>query len=301
MGAERMGTHVAGGPPPVVAGRYRLGWALGSGTSREVYAARDERTGRQVAVALIKVAGDSQARVRWEREVQAHRRLGAHPHLVEALASGEEDGRPYLVSELMEGGDLADRLARSGRPDVPAALRLALEICAGLKHAHARGVVHRDVKPDNVWLTASGTAKLGDFGLALLLDAPAPTGRIAGSVGYMPPEQALGRPVDARADLYALGATLYELLTGAPPFGRERDPGPPRRGLLGRLAHLRRMVCVTMQHLEGTAPPPSRANPAVPPALDALVARLLAKLPEDRPANAGEVRQALQAVTNTVG
>ena len=159
-------------------------------------------------------------------------------------------------------------------------LRLADELCQALDHAHRRGVIHRDLKPANVWLTEDGSARLGDFGLAVALDRSrlSVAGMMIGTVSYMPPEQALGRAPDPRSDLYALGALLYELVTGRPPF-------------LGDDA-----VAIISQHINTAPVAPAWHNPEVPRGLEALILRLLAKTPEQRPESAQAVRQALASI-----
>ena len=149
-------------------------------------------------------------------------RLGAHPHVVSVFFSKVEDGQPFIVTELMDGGDVEGLIEDADHHRVPLAdaIRIAVEVCQGLEFAHSKDVVHRDLKPGNVWLTADGTVKLGDFGLAVSLDRSRLTqaGMMVGTVSYMPPEQAIGGEVTPRSDLYSLGAMLYELVTGRPPF-----------------------------------------------------------------------------------
>src|SRR5262249_12759549 len=149
-------------------------------------------------------------------------RLGEHPHVVTVFDAGEEDGQLYIVSQLMAGGSLEDHLVRAEghRLPIEEILRIAEHVCRALEHAHRRGVVHRDVKPANVWLAGDRTAKLGDFGLATTLSRARlnSDGLVLGTVGYMAPEQAMGDAPDPRSDLYAIGAMVYELVTGRPPF-----------------------------------------------------------------------------------
>ncbi|MGH2784633.1 MAG: protein kinase domain-containing protein [Actinomycetota bacterium] len=256
---------------------------LGEGGRKRVFLARDSRLERDVALALIKTEGlDEAGLMRVRFEAQAMARLGDHPNIVTVFDIGEQDGATYLVCQYMSGGSVEDLIAASeGRGlGVKETVRLGGHVAHALDHAHARGVVHRDVKPGNVWLGEDGNARLGDFGLAVALDRSRLTaeGMMLGTVAYMPPEQALGRTPDARSDLYSLGAMLYEMLTGRTPF-------------LGDEA-----VAIISQHI-GTAPvAPSWHNSEVPPALERLVLALLAKDPDKRPATAAEVRDALTAI-----
>ena len=164
------------------------------------------------------------------------RKLGDHPHVVSVLDTGEEDGNPFIVSEYMPGGDVEGLLsAEGGRLAVERAVEIAADVCRALEHAHARGIVHRDLKPANVWLDDDGRARLGDFGLATTEGRSRVSGgTLVGTVAYLPPEQALGEASGPASDLYSLGALLYEMLTGRPPFLRRRrrrdhQPAPARR------------------------------------------------------------------------
>ena len=210
--------------------RYEVKKFLGEGGKKRVYLCHDAKLDRDVAFALIKTDGlnaEGEARIR--REAQAMGRLGDHPNIVPVYDIGEEPstgsgraGQPYLVTQLMGGGDVEALIEQAPDHRLPMedALRVADQVCQALEYAHARGIVHRDLKPGNVWLTADGTAKLGDFGLAMALDQSRLTqaGMMVGTVSYMPPEQATGGEVTARSDLYSLGAMLYELVCGRPPF-----------------------------------------------------------------------------------
>jgi len=204
-------------------GRYQVERLLGEGGKKRVYLARDTSLGRDVAVSSIKTGtfdDPDQLRVRYEAEAMGT--LGDHPNIVTVFDIGEEAGQLFMVSEYMAGGDLESKLARSesSRMSVEDALRVAGQVCRALEHAHDNGIVHRDLKPGNIWLRKDGTAALGDFGLAIAQDRTRITqeGMMVGTVAYMPPEQALGRTPDARSDLYALGVTLYEMITGRTPF-----------------------------------------------------------------------------------
>ena len=264
----------------LIAGRYRVRARLGRGATKEVYLAYDVRLDREVALAIVVGAGsDEVARARVVREAQVTGRLGDHPNVITVYDTGEIDGLPYLVLRAMGGGSLAAALDQE-RPSIATALRVGREIAAALAHAHEHGVVHRDVKPDNVWLAADGTAALGDFGIAHVAGADRLTaeGVVVGTVRYLSPEQIRGEPADAASDLYALGITLYELVTGRPPFQAD-DP-----------AH------VLAQHLTASPAPPSHHVPTIAPELEELILALLAKAPERRPPSAAAVATALAGI-----
>ena len=266
-------------------GRYQLRDFLGEGGRKRVYLAHDTRLARDVAIALIKTEGlDETGYARARREAEAMGRLGDHPHIVTIYDIGEDLGRLYIVSQYMAGGDLADLV--HSMPDRriawERAAEIAKQVCEALEYAHAHGVVHRDLKPKNVWLTADGTAKLGDFGLAVALDHSRITleGMLVGTVAYMPPEQGMGQQSDARSDLYSLGVLLYELVCGRPPF-------------IGDDA-----VAVVSQHINTAPVAPSWHDPAIPRALEELILKLLSKSPDERPRNAADVRQTLDLLSS---
>ncbi len=264
--------------------RYQMRQLIGEGAKKRVHLAYDSRLSREVALALIKTDGlDEAGRVRVRREAQAMGSLGDHPNIVTVHDIGEEGDQLYIVSQYMSGGDLEQLMVNSAEErklSSNQALSVALELCRALDHAHSRGVIHRDVKPGNVWLAADGSAKLGDFGLAVSLDRSRITqeGMMVGTVAYMAPEQALGRPPDARSDLYAIGATLYEMLTGRPPF-------------LGDDA-----VSIISQHINTPPVAPSWHNPEISQRLEALILELLEKDPERRPASARVLVERLEAL-----
>ncbi len=270
-------------PTSFAAGRYNVRSFLGEGAKKRVYLAHDTKLDRDVAFALIKTEGlDADGLVRVRREAQAMGRLGDHPHIVTIFDTGDEAGAPYIVSQYRGGGSVEDLLSKAEQhriaPD--SAMKIAEQVCHALQHAHGRGIVHRDLKPGNVWLDEDGNAALGDFGLAVVLDRSRMTmaGMMVGTVAYMAPEQALGRTPDARSDLYALGAMLYEMVTGRPPF-------------LGDDA-----VGVISQHINTAPVAPSWHEPSVPKPLEALIVRLLAKSPDERPASALEVAHELRRI-----
>lgn len=270
-------------PAAFAAGRYQVQRFLGEGAKKRVYLARDARLDRDVAFALIKTEGlDADGLVRVRREAQAMGRLGDHPHIVTIHDTGDEHGAPFIVSQFRAGGSVEDLLAKAEGHRIASerAMRIGEQVCHALQHAHERGIVHRDLKPGNVWLDDEGNAALGDFGLAVVLDHSRMTmaGMMVGTVAYMAPEQALGRTPDVRSDLYALGAMLYEMVCGRPPF-------------LGDDA-----VGVISQHINTPPVAPSWHNPETPKPLEAVILRLLAKLPEERPASAQEVARELRRV-----
>jgi eukaryotic-like serine/threonine-protein kinase len=273
----------ADAPAAVGGGRFEVAGFLGEGTRKRVYAARDrERGGELVAVSVFNTEGmAATAQARARREADAMAKLGAHPRLVSVLASGQDGERPWVAAEFMPGGDLNDLLdgTPQRRLDLERAISIAADVATALEHAHGAGIVHRDIKPANVWLESDLTARLGDFGLATESRARVAVERtLVGTAAYLPPEQAIGRRTDERADLYSLGALLYEMLTGQPPFPGD-DP-----------------VSIISRHLSAEPVPVSRHVDGIPADLDALVARLLAKAPDDRPAGAGEVREALARI-----
>ncbi|MFN0071154.1 MAG: serine/threonine-protein kinase, partial [Chloroflexota bacterium] len=264
-------------------GRYQVTKLLGEGGKKRVYLAHDTLLDRDVAFALIKTEGlDDAGRQRIRREAQAMGRLGSHPNIVIVHDLGEEQGQPYLVTELMPGGDLVSILAAAPEHRLPLeqVLALAQQLCRALEHAHGRALIHRDLKPGNIWITADGTAKLGDFGLAVALDQTRHTqpGMMVGTVSYMAPEQAIGGVVDAHADLYALGCVLYELVCGRPPFIGEES------------------VAIITQHLNTPPVHPTWHRPDCPPGLEALILRLLEKDASKRPGSAADVGAALGSV-----
>ena len=213
-----------------------------------VYLARDIELDRAVAVKLLaeNLAGDPSFEKRFVREARLAARL-SHPNVVSVYDAGEDGGRPYIVMEYVEGETLADLLARRGRIPPDEARGLALQAANGLAHAHAAGLVHRDVKPQNLILRGDGTLKIADFGIARAAEATALTqaGTVLGTAAYLSPEQALGEEVGPAADVYSLGAVLYELLTGRPPFELESldDSLPPWAGRRSRRCASSRPRC----------------------------------------------------------
>jgi serine/threonine-protein kinase len=268
--------------PAVLAERYQLDRSLGNGGMGEVFEATDLTLHRNVAVKLLSpsLVQDEPARARFLREARALAQVNS-PHVVVVYDAGEDDDRPYLVMELVEGTTLEQELKRAGRLEPARAVAIATDIASGLASAHEQGIVHRDVKPSNVFLTPSDAAKIGDFGIARLERPDATltlTGQTFGSPPYVAPEQATGGTVDARADLYSLGCVLFQMLVGRRPFSGD-DP-----------------VSLVYQHVHTTPPRVDSLHPEVPVALGDLVAGLMSKDPDDRPDSAEEVQRALESV-----
>jgi serine/threonine protein kinase len=261
-------------------GRYRVEGVLGSGGMATVHLAHDEELGRPVAIKLLADnLGDHAAfRARFVREARLAARL-AHPNVVAVFDVGEEEGRPYIVMEHVDGETLADLLRRRGPLPPQEAVTLVLQAAAGLAHAHEAGLVHRDVKPQNLLLSSDGAVKVADFGIARAAELSRLTehGTVLGTAAYLAPEQAAGEETTSATDVYSLAAVLYELLTGRPPYVFES------------LAELGRMQA------EGAIVPVRALAPEVPPELEAVVMRALARLPEYRPARAAVLAGELAA------
>ncbi|HEY2653568.1 MAG TPA: protein kinase [Solirubrobacteraceae bacterium] len=264
-----------------LSGRYRLQARIGAGGMSTVYRAFDETLERQVAIKLLnrEVSSDSDELERFRREARAVAQL-SHPHVVGVIDAGEDDSRPYIVFEYVEGETLKERIRRRGRLPVPEAVAYAIEIARALGVAHARHIVHRDVKPQNVLIDEEGSAKVTDFGIARTLDEEGLTadGRVIGTTDYVSPEQALGQPVTGQSDLYSLGIVLWEMLTGEVPFKGDNQ------------------VAVAMKHVREPLPDVQRLRPEVSAALAAVVDRATAKRPEDRYADDAELIADLEDV-----
>jgi eukaryotic-like serine/threonine-protein kinase len=269
------------GDARLVGGRYRIIAPLARGGMSEVVEALDERLHRRVAMKLLapSIAEDAAAATRFEREARAVAGL-SHPGIVTIYDHGT-DGVPFIVMELIEGPTLKGLIEqRAPFPEADAAA-IALEVLDALDHAHGRGIVHRDIKPQNLLVTGAGTVKLADFGIARSLAATAAltqTGQIVGTAAYLSPEQAAGRPATEASDLYGVGVVLYELLTGGLPFAGDNA------------------LAVARQHIDSPPPAPRTLRPGISPALEAVVLRALQKRPEDRYPSAAAMAGALRGV-----
>jgi serine/threonine-protein kinase len=266
-----------------LAGRYEVEHELGRGGMAVVYLGRDLRLARRVAIKVFEQeGGHGQASERFLREIRVAAQL-QHPNILPVHDSGEADGLVYYVMPYVAGASLRERLEREGPLPVADAVRIAREVAEALDHAHREGIVHRDIKPDNIML-ASGVAVVADFGIARAIEEAGAgkltdTGMAIGTPTYMSPEQATASPnVDGRADIYALGCVLYEMLAGSPPFS-----GPTAQAVMAR-------------HTADQVPPISTVRD-VPPGLEAAVVKALAKLPADRWTTGRAFAEALNAST----
>jgi eukaryotic-like serine/threonine-protein kinase len=260
------------GPPGALTGtvlseRYRLESKLGSGGMSTVYLARDETLERWVAAKVLhrEISDQPDQIERFRREARTVAQV-SHPNVVAVIDAGEDGGRPYIVFEYVEGETLKHRIEELGKLPLDEAAAYAIEIGRGLAAAHARMLIHRDVKPQNVLIDAEGRAKVTDFGIAreLETDGLTKTGRVLGTTDYVSPEQAMGREVDARSDIYSLGILLYEMLTGDVPFKAET------------------LVGVAMKHVNEPMPDVQRTRRDASSALAAVIDRSTAKEPKKR-------------------
>ena len=264
----------------LIADRYELGQVVGTGGMSSVYRAHDTLLERDVALKILHehYSEDDDYVERFRREARAAAQL-THPGIVTVIDRGEQDGRQFIVFEFVDGETLKDLVDRGGPMPVRRALELALEVGRALAFAHQQGLVHRDVKPQNVLLNGDGRAQVTDFGIARTLDAvgQTETGTVLGTSHYIAPEQARGERVDAQTDVYSFGVVLYELLAGEVPYGGEN------------------FLSVAMKHVNEPVPSLLERRPDCPLRLAALVERCLAKEPVDRPASMDEVVAELQA------
>lgn len=260
----------------VLAGRYQINGFIGEGGMSRVWRALDQNTGKNVAVKVLReeYSEDESFIRRFDREAQAASRM-SHPNIVNLLDVGvEEDGTRYLVMEYVQGKTLKRFIQESGalRPEIAA--QIIIRVLAALQHAHQNGVVHRDIKPQNILIDKEGTVKVADFGIARMANAQTVNQTdesVMGSVYYFSPEQARGAAVDARSDIYSVGVVFYEMLTGKVPFTGDTP------------------VAIAMQHLQTAPIPPAEVNPSVSSALDFVVLHAMEKKPRRRYQSAEEM------------
>jgi len=267
--------------PRILAGRYEVGRLLGAGGMAEVYEGHDRLLARRVAIKILlsQYAHDPAFLARFRREAQAAASL-SHPNIVAVYDTGSEGDTWFIVMELVAGNTMRDLINLHGPVHPARAAEICSEVAGALAVAHARGIVHRDVKPGNVMLTTEGKVKVMDFGIARASAVPSitQTSAVVGTAQYIAPEQAQGLEVDARSDVYALGCCLYEMVTGQVPFS---GPTP---------------VAIAYRHVREDPTPPRALNPDVPVSLERVCLKAMAKRPGDRYQTAVELQRDLERV-----
>ena len=265
----------------IIDNRYTLVEPLGGGGMAEVYLAHDDVLDRDVALKILRsqYANDDEFVERFRREAQSAASL-SHPNIVSIYDRGRsEDGAYYIAMEHVQRGTLKDRIKRDGALPPDVAVGVTLQIADALQAAHENGVIHRDIKPQNVLVSRTGDVKVTDFGIARAASSPlTQTSAVLGTAGYMSPEQAMGTLVGLQSDLYSLGVVLFEMLAGELPYDAESP------------------ISLALKHVNEPPRSPREANPSVPEPLDAVTLKLLAKNPEDRYASAAELADDLEQV-----
>jgi serine/threonine protein kinase len=269
--------------PQVLLDRYEVGRLLGAGGMAEVYEGRDRLLARRVAIKVLQAqfARDPSFLIRFKREAQAAASL-SHPNIVGVYDTGSEDGTHFIVMEYVDGRTLKDVIRAEGPLYPERAAEICEDVCSALVAAHARGLIHRDIKPGNVMLTPDGKVKVMDFGIARATTSETitQTAAVVGTAQYISPEQAQGQTVDFRSDLYSVGCCLYEMLTGTVPFTGATP------------------VAIAYRHVREDPTPPRMLNPDVPPPLEAIVLKAMAKLPDNRYQTAAELHDDLERFRN---
>ena len=269
--------------PHVLLDRYEVGRLLGAGGMAEVFEGRDRLLARRVAIKVLQAqfARDPSFLIRFKREAQAAASL-SHPNIVGVYDTGSEDGTHFIVMEFVDGRTLKDVIRAEGPLYPERAAEICADVCSALAAAHARGLIHRDIKPGNVMLTPEGKVKVMDFGIARATTSETitQTAAVVGTAQYISPEQAQGQTVDYRSDLYSVGCCLYEMLTGTVPF---RGATP---------------VAIAYRHVREDPTPPRMLNPDVPRPLEAICLKAMAKLPDNRYQTAAELHDDLERFRN---
>src|SRR5712691_11243670 len=284
--ASPSGPHVA--PGSVFSGRYDVLGTIGKGGMGVVYRARDRQLDEVVALKVLRsevLKEDPTLLDRFKQEIKLARRI-THRNVLRTHDFGETQGTPYISMEYLEGVTLKELIRGRGALPLPVGLRIAKQMCLGLEAAHQEGVVHRDIKPQNMLIIPeTGDLKIMDFGIARVSEMKAgaagltSTGTVMGTPDYMPPEQAQGQPADFRSDIYSLGIVFYEMFTGHLPFSGDS------------------VMAVVLAHIQKPAPAPRQANPAIPPELEAIILRCLEKSPSKRYQRVEHVLEDLGAVS----
>jgi eukaryotic-like serine/threonine-protein kinase len=269
--------------PHVLLDRYEVGRLLGAGGMAEVFEGRDRLLARRVAIKVLQAqfARDPSFLIRFKREAQAAASL-SHPNIVGVYDTGTEDGTQFIVMEFVDGRTLKDVIRAEGPLYPERAAEICGDVCAALIAAHARGLIHRDIKPGNVMLTPDGKVKVMDFGIARATTSETitQTAAVVGTAQYISPEQAQGQTVDYRSDLYSVGCCLYEMLTGTVPFTGATP------------------VAIAYRHVREDPTSPRMLNPDVPAPLEAICLKAMAKLPDNRYQTAAEMHDDLQRFRN---
>ena len=264
----------------ILSNRYEIVEKIGDGGMALVYSAKDTLLNRLVAVKILReqYANDSEFIDRFYREAQAAASL-SHPNVVTVYDVGTVEKTPFIVMEYVHGQNLSEIIKEQGQLNPADVVKVSIQICSALAHAHRHNIVHRDIKPHNILITKDGQVKVTDFGIAAISSMSiTQTGVVLGSVLYFSPEQARGNKVDHLSDLYSLGVVMYEMLCGRVPFRAETP------------------ISIALKHIQDQPVPPTRVNPRVPPQLEKIVLKLLAKRPEERFQSALELSTALEKV-----
>jgi serine/threonine protein kinase len=269
--------------PHVLLDRYEVGRLLGAGGMAEVFEGRDRLLARRVAIKVLQAqfVRDPSFLIRFKREAQAAASL-SHPNIVGVYDTGTEDGTHFIVMEFVDGRTLKEVIRAEGPLYPERAAEICADVCSALVAAHARGLIHRDIKPGNVMLTPEGKVKVMDFGIARATTSETitQTAAVVGTAQYISPEQAQGQTVDYRSDLYSLGCCLYEMLTGTVPFTGATP------------------VAIAYRHVREDPTPPRMLNPDVPAPLEAICLKAMAKLPDNRYQTAAELHDDLERFRN---
>ena len=259
-------------PGTILAGRYEIVGRIGAGGMSNVYKAKDQKLNRFVAVKVLKPEFSADATFVKKFRVEAQSAAGlSHPNIVNVYDVGEENGIYYIVMELVQGITLKHYIERNGKLDIREVLNISVQIASGMGAAHANRIIHRDIKPQNVIMSRDGKVKVTDFGIAKAADSTTVTTNAAGSVHYISPEQARGGYSDEKSDIYSLGITIYEMVTGRVPYDGENN------------------VSVALQHIQGNMTPPSQLNPDIPRSVERIILKCTQKKPDLRYSSAKEL------------